>query len=337
MHSPRTAPTRCGVPEWAPHNMNSYSPPLTVIVNGIFKIKHVVIIMQENRSFDQYFGTFPGATDPTAGPGAVCVADPLQRWLRAAVPRHGDKNFGGPARRRQRDRGHGLHERRRRTSRWTASSLRPKRPDCTTTTRTAARARPHATQCIDVMGYHDGGDIPNYWAYAEQLRAPGPHVRAERIVEPARAPLHGLGVVARSAPIRSTRAVHERARRTRIPGRDAAQPTTRGPTSPTCSTSRASAGGTTCSRGPSPTARPTGDDVRAGAAGPNTPGIWNPLPYFTDVQQDGELGNIQTVTNFFTAAKNGTLPAVSWVVPERHGVRASRRRWSAPARRTSPA
>ena len=28
---------------------------------GIHKIKHVVVIMQENRSFDQYFGTYPGA------------------------------------------------------------------------------------------------------------------------------------------------------------------------------------------------------------------------------------------------------------------------------------
>jgi len=28
---------------------------------GIHKIKHVVIIMQENHSFDNYFGTYPGA------------------------------------------------------------------------------------------------------------------------------------------------------------------------------------------------------------------------------------------------------------------------------------
>ena len=28
---------------------------------GIHKIKHVVIVMQENRSFDSYFGTYPGA------------------------------------------------------------------------------------------------------------------------------------------------------------------------------------------------------------------------------------------------------------------------------------
>src|SRR5947209_4637048 len=28
---------------------------------GIHRIRHVIIIMQEHRSFDSYFGTFPGA------------------------------------------------------------------------------------------------------------------------------------------------------------------------------------------------------------------------------------------------------------------------------------
>src|SRR5262245_21707263 len=37
------------------------------------KIKHVVVIMQENRSFDSYFGTYPGADGLPAG---VCVPDP---------------------------------------------------------------------------------------------------------------------------------------------------------------------------------------------------------------------------------------------------------------------
>lgn len=46
-----------------------------------------------------------------------------------------------------------------------------------------------------------------------------------------------------------------------------------------------------------------------------TPGIWNPLPDFDTVKQDGQIGNIQSITNFYTAAKNGTLPAVSWVTP----------------------
>ncbi|HEY4914300.1 MAG TPA: alkaline phosphatase family protein, partial [Candidatus Dormibacteraeota bacterium] len=35
--------------------------PTSVATTGIHKIQHVVVIMQENRSFDQYFGTFPGA------------------------------------------------------------------------------------------------------------------------------------------------------------------------------------------------------------------------------------------------------------------------------------
>ena len=30
-------------------------------LTGIHKIKHVIVIMQENRSFDNYFGTYPGA------------------------------------------------------------------------------------------------------------------------------------------------------------------------------------------------------------------------------------------------------------------------------------
>ena len=32
-----------------------------LIPPGIHKIKHVIIVMQENRSFDTYFGTHPGA------------------------------------------------------------------------------------------------------------------------------------------------------------------------------------------------------------------------------------------------------------------------------------
>jgi len=48
--------------------------------NGIHKIKHIVIIMQENRSFDSYFGTYPGADGipRRAGRPAVRVPDPLR-------------------------------------------------------------------------------------------------------------------------------------------------------------------------------------------------------------------------------------------------------------------
>src|SRR5216684_1998907 len=34
---------------------------------GIGQIQHVVFIVKENRSFNEYFGTFPGATGSTTG------------------------------------------------------------------------------------------------------------------------------------------------------------------------------------------------------------------------------------------------------------------------------
>src|SRR5579875_2901662 len=77
-------------------------------LSGIHKIQHVVVIMQENRSFDSYFGTYPGA-DGIPGlagnPGTVpCVPDP---GLHRHGPHHGvaclrpfhdrrDQNHGGP-------------------------------------------------------------------------------------------------------------------------------------------------------------------------------------------------------------------------------------------------
>jgi phospholipase C len=46
-----------------------------------------------------------------------------------------------------------------------------------------------------------------------------------------------------------------------------------------------------------------------------TVSIWNPLPFFDTVNANHQRGNIQSVTNFYAAAKKGKLPAVSWVVP----------------------
>src|SRR5690349_6425400 len=45
---------------------------------GIHKIQHVIVLMQENRSFDSYFGTFPGADGipMSGGQPSVCVPDP---------------------------------------------------------------------------------------------------------------------------------------------------------------------------------------------------------------------------------------------------------------------
>ncbi len=46
-----------------------------------------------------------------------------------------------------------------------------------------------------------------------------------------------------------------------------------------------------------------------------TPNIWNPLPFFTTVRLDNELGNIQTIDSFLADVTSGNLPAVSWIVP----------------------
>ena len=46
-----------------------------------------------------------------------------------------------------------------------------------------------------------------------------------------------------------------------------------------------------------------------------TPGIWNPLPLFTDVQADHQEKNVQPLDNFLRQSQQGTLPAVSWVTP----------------------
>jgi phospholipase C len=48
---------------------------------------------------------------------------------------------------------------------------------------------------------------------------------------------------------------------------------------------------------------------------PTTPFNWNVMPYFTDVHQDKQTGNIQTISRFSADTKSGHLPQVSWVIP----------------------
>src|SRR3982751_2149013 len=60
---------------------------------GIHKIRHIVVIMQENRSFDSYFGTFPGADGI---PKHVCVPDPSRGGCERPYHDRYARNFGGP-------------------------------------------------------------------------------------------------------------------------------------------------------------------------------------------------------------------------------------------------
>src|SRR5215207_8484259 len=48
-------------------------------LDGFDNIQHVVFVVQENRSFDHYFGTFPGADGIPMrnGKPTVCIPDPV--------------------------------------------------------------------------------------------------------------------------------------------------------------------------------------------------------------------------------------------------------------------
>src|SRR5262249_26367733 len=59
-------------------------------LTGIHLIKHVIVIMQENRSFDEYFGTYPGAVGIPAG---VCLPDPRRGGCKKPYADHYDHNF----------------------------------------------------------------------------------------------------------------------------------------------------------------------------------------------------------------------------------------------------
>src|ERR1051325_6761696 len=67
-------------------------------LQGIHKIQHIIIIMQENRSFDEYFGTFPGADGIPMQDGkpTVCVPDPVRQLCIAPYHDPRDRNSGGP-------------------------------------------------------------------------------------------------------------------------------------------------------------------------------------------------------------------------------------------------
>src|SRR5690349_14625003 len=82
----------CGGPQ------QSVVPTPTSPGAGIHKIQHVVVIMQENRSFDQYFGTYPGADGlpNQGGQFTVCIPDPVAGTCVRPYHDPNDRTGGGP-------------------------------------------------------------------------------------------------------------------------------------------------------------------------------------------------------------------------------------------------
>jgi phospholipase C len=297
-------------------------PPTTSELEGIHKIRHVVIIMQENRSFDSYFGTYPGADGipgVAGNPGQVpCLPDP--RTGHCARPFHDrqDRSLGGPhaqwsaALDINHGRMNGFVVQQEKGLVRCAQTFNPRCGG------TAGNGPP------DAMGYHTGADVPNYWDYAHDF------VLQDHMFESDASwslPSHLFMVSAWSARCAVPGVIISCTNQDQGPGvppdflrkqgvRNAPPPdyawtdityllhryhvswryyVFKG-AEPDCEQDAQLA----CGR------------VSQSA---HTPGIWNPLPYFDTVRDDHQRHDIQSLSKFFSDARAGTLPNVSWITP----------------------
>jgi phospholipase C len=289
-----------------------------LIPAGIHKIKHIIVVMQENRSFDTYFGTYPGVDGipMAAGVPSVCVPDPTGGCTR---PYHdtADINGGGP---------HGLANAVADVDGGRMDGFIGQRDKASSTCRQADDPACASGAVPDVMGYHTAAEIPNYWAYARSF------VLDDHMFEPVKSwslPDHLYlvsGWSARCANSSPSSCRSDIKGPYRVAQFDAA-------------VRRELATGTTsinlawtdltwllhshhvswayyvqtgsqpdCANDSAETCAPVAQNVK-------TPGIWNPLPLFNDVRSDHQVGNVETLGAYFKAAKDGRLPAVSWVTP----------------------
>jgi phospholipase C len=294
---------------------------------GIHKIKHVVMIMQENRSLDEYFGTYPGAHGI---PGGVCVPDPQDGGCIKPFHDPHDENSGGPhgTKAFEGDIDGGLMDGFVGEAESTKKCRGGTDPDCTpckVQSEAEARAAKASSGCNDVMGYHDAREIPNYWAYAKDF------VLQDNLFEAASAwslTEHLYMVSAWSARCPKGDKKPLDCKNSLAP--KIASKTWDGPSVP----GRATYAWTDITylmdkahvswryyvtKGDEPDCE---DDEELTcepvAQSPQTPGIWNPLEDFTDVEEDGQQQNIQGLNSFYEAAHQPEecgLPNVSWIVP----------------------
>jgi phospholipase C len=288
---------------------------------GIHKIQHVVMIMQENRSFDSYFGTYPGANGIPAG---VCEPDPVNGGCVAPFHDPSDKNYGGPH-------GHGAFTKDLdggMMDGFVASAERGLQCKTTEPGCSPCTERSSSTQCVDSMGYHDAREIPNYWTYAQNF------VLQDNMFESVSSwswPEHLFLVSGWSASC--TNWSESLSCFSTPEGPPRAEPAN-GEPNPYIGPNAISLPWTDITyllhehsvswsyyvfEGNEPDCE--NDEAMTCAPvtqGPKTLGVWNPLVDFTDVKEDGQLGNVQSLTSFDTAVhqRNGCgLPNVSWIAP----------------------
>ena len=259
---------------------------------GLEKIEHFVFIMQENRSFDSYFGTYPAAEGLPAG---ICLSDPNPA-LPCVAPYHdsNDVNRGGP---------HG----------WTnaqgaidggkmdgflvesykgkgGANCQPPNPVCTP-----------GTDPRDVLGWHDQREIPNYWNYARL------YVLQDQMYESVASyslPAHLYMLAAQSGGYTGYQ-----------------QPK---PTTYNFSEITLLLGGGRIDWKYYVTSGTTPDTDDGEVVGtptqqqqaPDQYTLWNPLPAFPAVQNNpAQKSRLVDTAQFYQDARNGTLPQVAWVIP----------------------
>jgi phospholipase C len=276
------------------------------------KIRHVIIIMQENRSFDEYFGTFPGADGIPMQDGLPreCLPDPVHHTC--IYPYHNpvDQNVGGP---------HSASDAVADIDGGAMDGFVKRALETDATCRNAEDPSCHGA--TDVMGYHDDREIPNYWAYATNF------VLQDRLFEQAASwslPAHLFMVSAWSAvceidqPLTCRNALQSPVGSQLVGG--TFEPAKSGAYAWTDITYLLHRAGVSwkyyVGKGSEPDCDDDGAKCPSIPQNAQTPSIWNPLPSFTTVRQDGELGNVQDVSQFYIDAKHGDLPSVAWIVPD---------------------
>jgi phospholipase C len=274
--------------------------------------------MQENRSFDSYFGTYPGADGfPTQnGQFSVCLLDPKTGACVYPYYDAQEKNYGGPhdAANAAADIDGGkmdgfIAE----AEKGKAGCATTDAPDC------------GGDSATDVMGYHDAREIPNYWIYAQDF------VLQDHLFEPNASwslPQHLYLVSEWSAlcskagdPMSCINALQNP--QTPPDYKSNAKTKDESRINPdyawTDLTYLLFKDGVSWKYYIQSGEEPDCEDDEAECApvhqDAKTPGIWNPLPYFDTVKQDGQLQNITDVTHFYQDAKDGSLPAISWITP----------------------
>jgi phospholipase C len=284
---------------------------------GIHKIRHIVMIMQENRSFDSYFGTFPGADGIPMKNGVptVCSPDPLTG--KCVKPYHdtNDRNAGGP------------HDHIDAVASIDGGRMDGFMAQARATQSRGCRKDFSSADCAqrlslpDVMGYHDAHEIPNYWKYATDF------VLQDHMFQPDTSwslPAHLFMVSEWSAKCSRPGQPMSCVDAVQAPGSPPGEPQNRTGVAPDYAWTDLTYllhknhvswryyvfKGTEpdCQDDGALTCAPVKQNAR-------TPGIWNPLPWFDTVRQDGEVKNVTSIRHFYTAARKGQLPAVSWVIP----------------------